>query len=56
MGVGVVISSVIGVGVFIDWIWGELGIGGGLGIGGMVCGREGVGVEGMRNGKVLGKG
>ncbi|WP_145375078.1 cation:proton antiporter [Staphylococcus epidermidis] len=56
MALGLVITTVIGVGLFIHWIWLELPIGAAFAIAAILCPTDAVAVQAITNGKVLPKG
>lgn len=56
MALGLVINTVIGVGLFIHWIWPELPIGAAFAIAAILCPTDAVAVQAITNGKVLPKG
>ena len=56
MALGLVITTVIGVGLFIHWIWPELPIGAALAIAAILCPTDAVAVQAITKGKVLPKG
>ena len=56
MALGLVITTVIGVGLFIHWIWPELPIGAVFAIAAILCPTDAVAVQAITNGKVLPKG
>lgn len=56
MALGLVITTVIGVGLFIHWIWPELPIGAAFAIAAILCPTDAVAVQAITNGKVLPKG
>ena len=56
MALGLVITTVIGVGLFIHWIWPELPIGAAFAIAAILCPTDAVVVQAITNGKVLPKG
>ncbi|MCG1993819.1 sodium:proton antiporter [Staphylococcus epidermidis] len=56
MALGLVITTVIGVGLFIYWIWPELPIGAAFAIAAILCPTDAVAVQAITNGKVLPKG
>ncbi|MGZ9465513.1 cation:proton antiporter [Staphylococcus epidermidis] len=56
MALGFVITTVIGVGLFIHWIWPELPIGAAFAIAAILCPTDAVAVQAITNGKVLPKG
>lgn len=56
MALGLVISTVIGVGLFIHWIWPELPIGAAFAIAAILCPTDAVAVQAITKGKVLPKG
>ena len=56
MALGLVITTVIGVGLFIHWIWPELPIGTAFAIAAILCPTDAVAVQAITNGKVLPKG
>ena len=55
MALGLVITTVIGVGLFIHWIWPELPIGAAFAIAAILCPTDAVAVQAITNGKVLPK-
>lgn len=56
MALGLVITTVIGVGFFIHWIWPELPMGVAFAIAAILCPTDAVAVQAITNGKVLPKG
>ncbi|MHA6542722.1 cation:proton antiporter [Staphylococcus epidermidis] len=56
MVLGLVITTVIGVGLFIHWIWPELPIGAAFAIAAILCPTDAVAVQAITKGKVLPKG
>lgn len=56
MALGLVITTVIGVGFFIQWIWPELPTGAAFAIAAILCPTDAVAVQAITNGKVLPKG
>ncbi|MCO6264163.1 cation:proton antiporter [Staphylococcus epidermidis] len=56
MALGLVITTVIGVGLFIHWIWPELPIGAAFAIAAILCPTDAVAVQAITKGKVLLKG
>lgn len=56
MALGLVITTVIGVGLFIHWIWPELPIGAAFAIAAILCPKDAVAVQAITKGKVLPKG
>ncbi|UTI09483.1 sodium:proton antiporter [Staphylococcus epidermidis] len=56
MALGLVITTVIGVGLFIHWIWPELPIGAAFAIVAILCPTDAVAVQAITKGKVLPKG
>lgn len=56
MALGLVITTVIGVGLFIHWIWPELPIGAAFAIAAILCPTDAVAVQAITKGKVLPKG
>lgn len=56
MALGLVITTVIGVGLFIHWIWPELPIGAAFAIAAILCPTDAVAVQVITKGKVLPKG
>lgn len=56
MALGLVITTVIGVGLFIHWIWPELPIGAAFTIAAILCPTDAVAVQAITKGKVLPKG
>lgn len=56
MALGLVITTVIGVGLFIHWIWPELPIGAAFAIASILCPTDAVAVQAITKGKVLPKG
>lgn len=56
MALGLVITTVIGVGLFVHWIWPELPIGAAFAIAAILCPTDAVAVQAITNGKVLPKG
>ncbi|WHI77068.1 sodium:proton antiporter [Staphylococcus epidermidis] len=56
MALGLVITTVIGVGLFIHWIWPELPIGLAFAIAAILCPTDAVAVQAITKGKVLPKG
>ena len=56
MALGLVITTVIGVGLFIHWIWPELPIGAAFAIAAILCPTDAVAVQAITQGKVLPKG
>lgn len=56
MALGLVITTVIGVGLFIHWIWPELPIGAAFAIAAILCPTDAVAVQEITKGKVLPKG
>ena len=56
MALGLVITTVIGVGFFIHWIWPELPTGAAFAIAAILCPTDAVAVQAITNGKVLTKG
>ncbi|MCG1833840.1 sodium:proton antiporter [Staphylococcus epidermidis] len=56
MALGLVITTVIGVGLFIHWIWPELSIGAAFAIAAILCPTDAVAVQAITKGKVLPKG
>lgn len=56
MALGLVITTVIGVGLFIYWIWPELPIGAAFAIAAILCPTDAVAVQAITKGKVLPKG
>lgn len=56
MALGLVITTVIGVGLFIHWIWPDLTIGAALAIAAILCPTDAVAVQAITKGKVLPKG
>ncbi|MEJ7462542.1 sodium:proton antiporter [Staphylococcus saprophyticus] len=56
MALGLVITTVIGVGFFIRWIWPELPTGAAFAIAAILCPTDAVAVQAITNGKVLPKG
>lgn len=56
MALGLVITTVIGVGLFIHWIWPELPIGAAFAIAAILCPTDAVTVQAITKGKVLPKG
>lgn len=56
MALGLVITTVIGVGLFIHWIWPELPIGVAFAIAAILCPTDAVAVQAITKGKVLPKG
>ena len=56
MALGLVITTVIGVGLFIHWIWPELPIGAAFAIAAILCPTDAVEVQAITKGKVLPKG
>ncbi|MWR34778.1 sodium:proton antiporter, partial [Escherichia coli] len=53
---GLVITTVIGVGLFIHWIWPDLPIGAAFAIAAILCPTDAVAVQAITKGKVLPKG
>ncbi|OHO25484.1 sodium:proton antiporter [Staphylococcus sp. HMSC034A07] len=56
MALGLVITTVIGVGLFIHWIWPKLPIGAAFAIAAILCPTDAVAVQAITKGKVLPKG
>ncbi len=56
MALGLVITTVIGVGLFIHWIWPDLPIGAAFAIAAILCPTNAVAVQAITKGKVLPKG
>ena len=56
MALGLVITTVIGVGLFIHWIWPELPIGAAFAIAAILCPTDAVAVQAITKGMVLPKG
>ena len=56
MALGLVITTVLGVGLFIHWIWPELPIGAAFAIAAILCPTDAVAVQAITKGKVLPKG
>lgn len=56
MALGLVITTVIGVGLFIHWLWPELPIGAAFAIAAILCPTDAVAVQAITKGKVLPKG
>ncbi|CAA3944740.1 Na+/H+ antiporter [Staphylococcus aureus] len=56
MALGLVITTVIGVGLFIHWIWPDLPIGAAFAIPAILCPTDAVAVQAITKGKVLPKG
>ncbi|HDJ3376904.1 TPA: sodium:proton antiporter [Staphylococcus aureus] len=56
MALGLVITTVIGVGLFIHWIWPDLAIGAAFAIAAILCPTDAVAVQAITKGKVLPKG
>ncbi|MDP1387107.1 cation:proton antiporter [Staphylococcus aureus] len=56
MELGLVITTVIGVGLFIHWIWPDLTIGAAFAIAAILCPTDAVAVQAITKGKVLPKG
>ncbi|HDG0982239.1 TPA: sodium:proton antiporter [Staphylococcus aureus] len=56
MALGLVITTVIGVGLFIHWIWPDLPIGAAFAIAVILCPTDAVAVQAITKGKVLPKG
>ncbi|MEO4635100.1 sodium:proton antiporter [Staphylococcus aureus] len=56
MALGLVITTVIGVGLFIHWIWPDLTIGAAFAIAAILCPTDAVAVQAITKGKVLPKG
>ncbi|HCY9318868.1 TPA: sodium:proton antiporter [Staphylococcus aureus] len=56
MALGLVITTVIGVGLFIHWIWLDLPIGAAFAIAAILCPTDAVAVQAITKGKVLPKG
>ncbi|HEJ8446733.1 TPA: sodium:proton antiporter [Staphylococcus aureus] len=56
MALGLVITTVIGVGLFIHWIWPDLPIGVAFAIAAILCPTDAVAVQAITKGKVLPKG
>lgn len=56
MALGLVITTVIGVGLFIHWIWPDLTIGAAFAIAVILCPTDAVAVQAITKGKVLPKG
>ena len=56
MALGLVITTVIGVGLFVHWIWPDLPIGAAFAIAAILCPTDAVAVQAITNGKVLPKG
>ncbi|HCB4374932.1 TPA: sodium:proton antiporter, partial [Salmonella enterica] len=56
MALGLVITTVIGVGLFVHWIWPELPIGAAFAIAAILCPTDAVAVQAITKGKVLPKG
>lgn len=56
MALGLVITTIIGVGLFIHWIWPELPIGAAFAIAAILCPTDAVAVQAITKGKVLPKG
>ncbi|PTF52957.1 sodium:proton antiporter [Staphylococcus epidermidis] len=56
MALGLVITTVTGVGLFIHWIWPELPIGAAFAIAAILCPTDAVAVQAITKGKVLPKG
>ena len=56
MALGLVITTVIGVGLFIHWIWSELPIGAAFEVAAILCPTDAVAVQAITKGKVLPKG
>ena len=56
MMIGLVITTVIGVGLFIHWIWPDLPIGAAFAIAAILCPTDAVAVQAITKGKVLPKG
>ncbi|WP_145398539.1 cation:proton antiporter [Staphylococcus epidermidis] len=56
MALGLVITTVIGVGLFIHWIWPELPIGAAFAIAAILCPTDAFAVQAITKGKVLPKG
>ena len=56
MALGLVITTVMGVGLFIHWIWPELPIGAAFAIAAILCPTDAVAVQAITKGKVLPKG
>ncbi|HFQ2489699.1 TPA: cation:proton antiporter [Staphylococcus aureus] len=56
MALGLVITTVIGVGLFIHWIWPDLPIGAAFAIAAILCPTDAVAVQAITKGKVLPKG
>ncbi|HDC8151567.1 TPA: sodium:proton antiporter [Staphylococcus aureus] len=56
MALGLVITTVIGVGLFIHWIWPDLPIGAAFAIAAILCPTDAVAVQAITKGKVLSKG
>ena len=56
MALGLVITTVIGVGLFVHWIWPELPIGAAFEIAAILCPKDAVAVQAITNGNVFPKG
>lgn len=56
MALGLVITTVIGVGLFVHWIWPELPTGAAFAIAAILCPTDAVAVQAITKGKVLPKG
>lgn len=56
MALGLIITTVIGVGLFIHWIWPDLPIGAAFAIAAILCPTDAVAVQAITKGKVLPKG
>ncbi|MEX3487991.1 cation:proton antiporter [Staphylococcus warneri] len=56
MALGLVITTVIGVGFFVHWIWPELPMGAAFAIAAILCPTDAVAVQAITHGKVLPKG
>lgn len=56
MALGLVITTVIGVGLFIHWIWPTLPIGAAFAVAAILCPTDAVAVQAITKGKVLPKG
>ena len=56
MALGLVITTVIGVGFFVHWIWPDLPIGAAFAIAAILCPTDAVAVQAITKGKVLPKG
>ncbi|ARB78481.1 MULTISPECIES: cation:proton antiporter [Staphylococcus] len=56
MALGLVITTVLGVGLFVHWIWPELPIGAAFALAAILCPTDAVAVQAITNGKILPKG